>query len=714
MALAVCSIALAAMGAELAPTDDQEYVERYMARFFPRQHLTQMAVDNTLSERIWNNFINALDYERIFFVQSDIESFRKDTDTLDEAMKAGDMSFAFRVYEVFRERLLNRCAYVQTLIKNEWNFDEKESYKWKRKDSPWPADEAEWDDIWRKRIKNEFLRQRVSEILKEESPEPQDAGSTSTNSTDEAKVNVKPPTVAEIIEKRYERLKTIIEDNDADYVVERFLTAFASAYDPHSSYLSPASAEDFDIEMKLSLVGIGAVLEAEDGAAKVVRLIPGGPASRDKSDKRLREGDKIIAVGQANEPIVDTLHWPLAKIVQKIRGEKGSRVILVVIPASDPSGSTTKTVELIRDEVKLEEQAVKWTLHTVTDTEGRERRLALIDIPAFYANLRASRDDDDYRSSADDVAKALDEIATNNVDAVAIDLRNNGGGSLVDSVRMTGLFITDGPVVQVKESASQGRILTDDDPGIAYDGPLLVMVNRLSASASEILAAALKDYGRAVIVGDSRTHGKGTVQTVVNVGKNPEFGAIKLTTAVFYRITGDSTQLRGVIPDIYIPSPYDYMELGEDSLKYPVEWNRIQASRFRPFADLSSMLTELRERSDRRREQSEEFRVYGDLLEQARKLYESEEIPLDLDSRLKQSRSEKKIFDMQRKLAEKLDDEESKEAEDGKDLMLQESLKILADMVSLQPVGSDLNVPPDHPDDDNMMKKIKGWLRSAE
>ena len=338
--------------------------------------------------------------------------------------------------------------------------------------------------------------------------------------------------------------------------------------------------------MKLSLVGIGAVLQAEDGAAKVIRLIAGGPASQDKREQALCAGDKIIAVGQGDQEPVDMLHWPLTKMVQKIRGKKGSKVVLVVIPASDPSGSTVKMVDLIRDEVKLEEQAVKWTLHTTTTADKKEHRLAVIDVPAFYANLRAKKTDPDYRSSADDVEKALEEIATNNIDGVILDLRNNGGGSLIDSVRMTGLFIPEGPAVQIKESSSRGRILTDDDDRTVYKGPLVVMMNRLSASASEIVAAALKDYGRAVLVGDSRTHGKGTVQTVVNVGRQPIFGAIKLTTAVFYRISGDSTQLRGVIPDIYIPSPLDHMELGEDSLKYPVEWNRIRGCNYREYDDL--------------------------------------------------------------------------------------------------------------------------------
>lgn len=713
---AVCLLPTALLASDnLKPNEEQEYVARYMARFFPRQHLTQRELEDSMSERIWNNYLNSLDYERIFFLQSDIDSFRTRIHRLDDDMKNGNLSFAFEVFEIFRTRLANRCAYVNALLEEDFDFDKDETYVWQRKHAPWPADEKEWNDLWRKRIKNELLRSKIAEIIDSEIPE-DEKPKASTNALAQAATNIVPPTPKESISKRYAQLETIMKDSDSDYVVQKYLTAFANAYDPHSSYLAPAALDDFDIEMKLSLVGIGAVLQSEDGAAKVVRLIPGGPASRDKRDNALQTGDKIIAVGQGDEPPVDMLHWPLTKMVQKIRGEKGSKVVLVVIPASDPSGSTVKVVDLIRDEVKLEEQAVKWTLHTTTTAEKKDYRLAVIDVPAFYANLRANENDSDYRSSADDVEKALNEIATNNVDGVILDLRNNGGGSLVDAVRMTGLFIPEGPTVQVKESTSNGRILTDDDPRTVYKGPLVVMINRLSASASEILAAALKDYGRAVLVGDSRTHGKGTVQTVVNVGRNPIFGAIKLTTAGFYRITGDSTQLRGVIPDIYIPSPLDHMELGEDSLKYPIEWNRVRECNYREYDDLTDEISDIREKSIERRKNSEQFKVYAKLLDQMKSIYESDEVPLNLDKRLKVARAEREIVLMQRKLSAIDDEEEDGTEKDTRnDLVLQETLQILADLVSLdQRATEDLNAEVKTEEEKSLMNKLKGWIKDDE
>ncbi len=714
--VAVCLLPVALFGAEnLKPTEEQEYVTRYMARFFPRQHLTHRELEDSISERVWNNYLNRLDYERIFFLQSDIDLFKKKIHELDDSMKMGDLSFAFEVFDVFRARLTNRCAYVNILIEKDFDFSLDESYTWQRKHAAWAADEDESNEIWRKRIKNEFLRRKISEVLKEETPE-DEKPAPATNKVDEAVANIVPPTPKESIGKRYKHLATIIQDSDSDYVVQKYLTAFANAYDPHSSYLAPAALDDFDIEMKLSLVGIGAVLQAEDGAAKVIRLIAGGPASQDKREQALCAGDKIIAVGQGDQEPVDMLHWPLTKMVQKIRGKKGSKVVLVVIPASDPSGSTVKTVDLIRDEVKLEEQAVKWTLHTTTTADKKEHRLAVIDVPAFYANLRAKKTDPDYRSSADDVEKALEEIATNNIDGVILDLRNNGGGSLIDSVRMTGLFIPEGPAVQIKESSSRGRILTDDDDRTVYKGPLVVMMNRLSASASEIVAAALKDYGRAVLVGDSRTHGKGTVQTVVNVGRQPIFGAIKLTTAVFYRISGDSTQLRGVIPDIYIPSPLDHMELGEDSLKYPVEWNRIRGCNYREYDDLGDEIDEIREKSVERRKNSEQFKVYGKLLDQMKSIYETDDVPLNLEARLKVARAEKEIVSMQRKLAEREDDEKPNGTDDKRnDLVLEEGLQILADFVSLdQRAMKELDAEIKAEEEKSLVEKVKGWIKDEQ
>lgn len=700
----------------LRPSDEQAYVARYMSRFFPRQHLSQLKLDDMLSERIWNNFITSLDYERVFFLQADIDNFKVKINSLDDELKKGDLSFAFEIFDLYQKRLSNRCEYVEGLLKSEFDFSLDETYTWKRRDAAWVQDEKEWDDLWRKRIKNEMLRSKISEILKNEEPktgQPDKSSSeeipASTNSAAASTNSIPVIAPAEAVAKRYKQLLNIVKDYDADQVVQRYLTAFAAAYDPHSSYMSASSLEDFDIEMKLSLVGIGAILQAEDGAAKIVRLIPGGPASKDKREKRLQPGDKIIAVAQGETEAVDILHWPLNKIVQKIRGEKGTIVTLTVIPASDPSGATTKTVDLVRDEVKLEEQAVKWTAHEIHQGTNSVP-LAVINVPAFYANLRVRETDSEYRSSADDVKKALKEIATNNVSGIILDLRNNGGGSLVDAIRMTGLFIKDGPVVQVVESSSAPKSLDDEDSSVEYDGPLVVLVNRLSASASEILAAALKDYGRAVIIGDSRTHGKGTVQTVVNIGSNPDFGALKITTAGFYRISGDSTQLRGVIPDIYIPSPLDYMELGEDSLQYPLEWTKIQPARYSKVSDLSETVETLRLKSDERIADSDEMKAYRQLIKQLKAVYETENVPLNLEARLAVSRAEKEISDIQARLSEG-NAEDSADEPPVKDPVLMETLNILADLCTLSAVPATPEPQQVSPDQVSVINKFMDWIK---
>jgi carboxyl-terminal processing protease len=476
---------------------------------------------------------------------------------------------------------------------------------------------------------------------------------------------------------------TMLTDSDGKWLIEKYLTAFAHAYDPHSGYMTASSVEDFDIEMKLSLTGIGALLRAEDGAAKIVRLIPGGPADMDKRDIRLRAGDKIIAVGQDTDPIVDVLHWPLHRIVALIRGPKGSRVVLTVIPASDPSGSTTKQVDLIRDEVKLEEQAADSSVRTIVDSNGDERTFGVIRLPAFYASMGIDNPrHPEYRSAAKDVQTILHDLQTNGVEGIILDLRNNGGGSLMEAIRMAGLFIRSGPTVQVRERHSI-RVLPDRNPSLAYAGPLVVLVNRLSASASEIVAGALQDYGRALVVGGEKTHGKGTVQTIISLGRDTELGSLRVTTASYYRISGSSTQLRGVTPDIVIPSPFDYMKLGEDAMQNPIPWTAVMPTRYAPVADLDGIKPQLRAASEARRSESERFEAYQQLLSRIEAINDAEELPLDLEGRMALARSERDLAELQESLIPESPDGDGNKTEHA-DLVLEETLQILADFTGTQ------------------------------
>jgi len=620
----------------------------------------------------------------MIFTADDIAAFQKHEFNLDDDLKNGDLTFAYNVFAIFLTRLTNRCGYVERLLEQDFELEREEEYLWKRKDEPWPANEREWDEVWRKKIKNEYVQRLVAlELSESKSAVSNKNGSAALHpeayQSASERDNALPP--KEFVRKRYQQLMTVLLDSDSEWVLRRYLTAFAQAYDPHSDYMPPDAAEDFDIEMNLSLVGIGALLRAEDGAAVVERLIPGGPADRDRREKRLRPGDKIIAVAQENGEPVNILHMPLHKVVKLIRGEKGTRVILTVIPASDPSGTLTKTVDLVRDEVKLEEQAAKGRVVEIAGNDGLKRKLGVVTLPTFYASIKSSADAPGHKSSSEDVRRILIDLLNQGAEGILLDLRDNGGGSLVEAIKMAGLFIKTGPVVQVKERFTI-RILSDNDPAVVYSGPLLMLVDRRSASASEIVAAALHDYGRAIVVGDSKTHGKGTVQTVLDVGRDPKLGALKVTTASYYRISGDTTQIKGVAPSIVLPSPYDRMEIGEEFLPNCLVLSRVPPAFFEPVGNLDTTIARLRELSEQRRKQDPKFTAYEQLLSRIEQITKSKVVPLKLSER-------RRLAMMEQELAEIEDDLDPEKArQNGRneksDVVLDEALRILADAVSLE------------------------------
>jgi carboxyl-terminal processing protease len=672
-------------------------IVKSLAHELPREHLSRHQLDDSISALTLENYLSALDYERIYFLQSDVETFKRKETLLDDEIRVGNVDFAYEVFDVYLQRVRDRVAYTKTLLENDFDLTIQEEYRWKRKDAPWHEHEEIQNDYWRKRIKNEYIRRLVSDELAAAEAEKvatniTEAVETIDESATEDETSEALPEDDEIIPveklapkafilERYEQYLTTLEDSDSEWVLQKYLSAFAKSYDPHCDYMSPATEEDFDIEMKLSLFGIGAMLRPEDGTAKIVSLVPGGPADRDESKTHLRPGDKIIAVAQDTEKSVSILHWPLYKSVRLIRGEKGTRVVLTVIPATDPTETTTKTVALIRDEVKLEDRAAKSTLKAVTDSRGTDYNLGVIELPGFYADLKGKRTKKDYKSSSRDVSTILREMREADVDGIILDLRNNGGGSLLESILMTGLFIKEGPTVQVRERHVVS-ILPDNDPSIAYSGPLVVLVNRLSASASEILAAALQDYGRAVIVGDSKTHGKGSVQTVLRLSRNGTMGSIKVTNALFYRISGGSTQLRGVIPDIIVPSAFDYMEFGEDFLSNPMEWSTVRAAIYSPFAELDSTIATLAEQSQARKISDERLIAYHKLLGRIEALNARETLSLNLEERKTQAQTEQELLDIQNDLMEQ--GAEEGEEDESHDVVEDEALNILADLIYIQ------------------------------
>ncbi len=688
---------------------------RIFAGILPRAHLKHLPINAAVVTNALHLYVDMLDYDHSFFLTSDIEDFERRADGAGDALKKGDVRLAFHVFDVYRDRVSNRVAYAKAMLNKGFDLTTDETYQWRRKDLPWSTNDVAWNDLWRKKVENDYLTRVVVDRLAAEA-RTNAALAAASNSValprgNAIRTNVvlssnsgevfsasaatnlalsltntpprPPPTPEEFVRKRYEQFRDILQDDsDGDFVLQRYLTAFAQAYDPHSDFMTANSVEDFDIGMKLSLFGIGALLTTEDGAAKVERIIPGGPADR---DGRLKAGDRIIAVGQGHEELVDVLHWPLSKTVRLIRGEKGTHVVLTVIPAAGIAGGLTRQLELVRDEVKLEEQAAHGRVDTVTVPREAARRVGVVTLPAFYVDIRNKANDQDgtYRSSCRDVADIVGGmLRTGRVDALLIDLRNNGGGSLSEAVEMTGLFINAGPVVQVRET-SHTQVLTDSDPDCLYTGPMVVLVNRQSASASEILAAALQDYGRAVIVGDAKTHGKGTVQQIVDLGnKGNKLGAAKLTMASFHRIAGGSTQLRGVVPDIVIPSVLDRLEIGEEYLPNALAYSVVPPAHYRPVADIAGLIPALRAKSEARRADDAHFQAYQRLLARVAERQQSKEITLNLAKRLEQAHTDRDLDNLQKDALEEDDAvPDTKPSDRQHDLTLHEAERILVDLI---------------------------------
>ena len=675
-------------GSQPMPLPHYGDVAQKVARVLPAAHLLQRPLNDEISQKAWTNLINSFDFDHSYFLQSDINAFTNMQFQIDDAVKSGDIAFPYEIYRVFRQRIEQRYVFVTNLLEKGCAFTEDESYTWKRKDAPWPATQAEQDELWRKRIKNELLVQVVGRELDQADASNKVASATNrvavaavTNPAPAvaAVTNAPPPpTMEENIAKRYKQFMIVIQDMDEEAILQRYLSAVAMAYDPHSDYMSPMRKEDFDIDMNLSLCGIGAQLRSEDGTAMIMEVISGGPADRDKRAIRLIKGDKIIGVGQGSGPIEDIVHLPLNKAVRKIRGEKGSKVVLSVIPASDPSGTTTKLVDLIRDEVKLEEQAATGHVARVSLADGSARKIGVVRLPTFYGTMDKRPNQPGFRSATVDVAKLVAGFNSENVSGLILDLRNNGGGSLREAVSLTGLFVRSGPVVQVREPRQIVVLpVPNMDPAMAFRKPMVVLINRTSASASEIVAGALQDYGRAVLIGDSQSHGKGTVQTVMPLGSE-KLGSMKVTTASFYRINGASTQRKGVGSDIVIPSTLDGLDIGEDKLPGSLPWTQIEAALYIPVSDVVKFVPQLKEISAKRLAKNDRYARYCTLVRHVQEVNDQQDVPLEINTRRKLMKAENEM--------RKLEDEEIDAAQQGgadDDVVLDEALNILSDLVTL-------------------------------
>lgn len=562
--------------AKLEPEPGQSTAVIEILDVLAREHYRNLPLDDQLSEQLLDTYLEQLDPSKSYFLKSDIDEFRRWRHALDDQLRRGDLSAGFAIFNRYRARVMDRLESNLKVLESgrEFDFTLDEQLETERKNAPWLANLEEADDLWRRRMKDALLRLVLADRTQQEAQE--------------------------LLTKRYRHQLRQLDKTTVDDVFELYLNTFTGLFDPHTNFMSARSVENFRINMSLSLEGIGAVLQMEDEITKVVRVVPGGPADK---QGQLSPGDRITGVAQGDEEMVDVVGWRLDDVVDLIRGEKGSQVRLQVNSAKALEEDSTEIV-IVRDTVRLEEQAAQSEVLEVS-AGGRDYRLGVISVPTFYMDFDAYRArDPHYKSTTRDVARILQELSGENVDGIIIDLRNNGGGSLHEATSLTNLFVDPGPIVQIRSSDQRiSRHHRARSPAM-YEGPLLVLINRLSASASEIFAGAIQDYGRGLVVG-SQSYGKGTVQNILPLQE----GQLKLTESKFYRISGESTQHRGIVPDIQLPELYDASRIGESAQETALPWDKIRPVPYRRLGDYSAILPQLKARHTERAQQDSDYQL---------------------------------------------------------------------------------------------------------
>lgn len=560
---------------ELEPGVEHRRATRLITHFLANYHYKKTPLTDALSAEVFERYIDGLDPTRSYFTQGDIETFRRHEEKLDDYLRQADLVPIFEIFKRYRTRLEARVDYATALLDEPFDFERDETYLFKRDDVPWPKNTSELDEIWRKRVKNDVLSLRLAGKDKGE--------------------------IKKTLAKRYDGLARRTAQLGSEDVFQMFINAYTTTIDPHTAYFSPRTSENFKIRMSLSLEGIGAVLQSEDEYTVVRQVVAGGPAAK---SKLVNANDRIIGVGQGDEEPVNVIGWRLDDVVDLIRGPKGSEVTLEILPKEVGMDGPSKTIKLTRNTIKLEEQAAQSSVIEVGEADAAVT-VGVIDLPAFYLDFDArARGDRDYRSTTRDVRRILGELEAQGVSGVIMDLRGNGGGSLTEATELTGLFIDRGPVVQVRNSQGRVQLEEDTDRGVVYDGPLMVLVDRNSASASEIFAGAIQDYGRGLVVGEP-TFGKGTVQHLVDLNRfdksmDGQLGQLKATIAQFFRVEGASTQHKGVVPDIVFPTAKHSDDHGERALDNALPWARIDAARYDPANDVDGALAALRRQHESR------------------------------------------------------------------------------------------------------------------
>ena len=674
---------------QLEPREDQSQAAHLSAEVLTRHHYKHVPLDDTMSAAIFENYLKALDSEKVFFLQSDIDLFAPARTSLDDAILHEDLRIPFAIFNRYQQSIEERLAYAHALLNKGFDFKEHESYQFNRKNASWPQSENELNDLWRKRVKNDWLRLKL------------------------AGKNEK--TIRDTLNKRYDKMLNGLAKINSDDVFQYFMNAYTTSIDPHTSYFGKRAAEEFDISMRLSLVGIGAVLQEKDEYTVIRELVPGGPALL---SGKLKAGDRIVGVAQGKDgTIVDVMGWRLDDTVAIIRGTEDSVVMLDILPANAGPDGEHKFISLTRKKISLDKQAAKKSIIVVKDG-NITHRIGVISLPGFYQDFEAhQKGDKNYKSATRDVSRLLEELKKENVDSVLMDLRNNGGGSLAEAIDLTGLFIDKGPVVQQRDSQGNISVESDSQSSPSWDGPLGVLINRASASASEIFAAAIQDYGRGIIIGEP-SFGKGTVQSVINLDQlvksdKPEFGELKMTIAQFFRINGGTTQLRGVTPDISFPAQTDTDDFGESSYSNALPWSQIKGADYKLEGDLSAIVPPLKAIHDARISKDKDFQYLTEEIAEANKQRQKNSISLNeadrrkereaQDARIKSHASGKAAVasDIGERQDDGLQSNErnldadlalEKAQKDSKDVLLNEAVHILSDEVGLLKKNSRLAV----------------------
>ena len=629
----------------LKPEPQHGRVVQLVSQFLTKNHYKDMSLDDSLSSQLLNNYLELLDYNKMYFLKTDVDNFEQERYKFDEYLLTGRLNHVYDIFNLYQKRLEERLNFVFEQLDKPFDFTKIEYFYPNRDSIGWAESQEELDNYWRKRIKNEYLNLKLAE--KEESD------------------------IKEILTKRYTNIYRRLSQNQSEDVIDVYLNSLSRIFDPHTNYFSPKDKDDFKIRMSLSLEGIGARLTTENDYTKVVEIVPGGPADK---DGRIKPNDFIIGVQQQGEEMVDVIGWRIDDVVQLIRGPKGSQVTLQVLHDENIPISEAEFIDLTRDKIKLEDSAAK--ADTIQINDDKRFTLGVITIPNFYFDFESMRaGDPNYKSTTRDVEKILDDLQEQKVDGIIIDLRGNGGGFLSEAIELTGLFIEDGPVVQVKDLFGNIKVERDNDDRVLYIGPLAVLVDQFSASASEIFAAAIQDYNRGLVIGN-QTYGKGTVQNVKDLNKyfpnsNTNYGQIKFTIAKFYRVNGGSTQHVGVIPDIELPSRFEHDDIGESSQKNALLWDQINSTKYNAYKDrMNSIIESLKLNHESRMTNNIAFNDYLKTIEEFKELTNTKKISLNEEVRKKEKEENK---DKKKKL----------DREQENKLILKESARILTDYIKI-------------------------------